>query len=161
MESTDQKSMSRRIAEEIQQAEARVGHSRTVLVGDLNMNPFEDGMTAADGFHAVMTLQIANKQTRKIQERVYPFFYNPMWGRFGDDTEGPPGTFYRWSSSFTEHFWHMFDQVLIRPALLESFDSGTLQVLTGCRGESFLNRNGIPDGHRVSDHLPILFDLSI
>jgi hypothetical protein len=161
MSPSDQKAMSRHIAEEIRRVETRVGHSRTLLVGDLNMNPFEDGMISADGFHAVMTLQLANKEARSVQGNQYPFFYNPMWGLFGDNSEGPPGTFYRSASSFVEYFWHIFDQVLIRPSLLRAFDLGSLRVLTECRGESFLDRNGIPDRARGSDHLPILFNLNI
>jgi hypothetical protein len=104
LDASEQKSMSRRISEEIRRVETSVGHSRTVVVGDLNMNPFEDGMISADGFHAVMTSEIANKQPRSIQGNQYPFFYNPMWGRFGDNSEGPPGTFYQRPSSFVEYF---------------------------------------------------------
>lgn len=32
--------------------EKDIGHSRTVLVGDLNMNPFEAGVISAGGLHA-------------------------------------------------------------------------------------------------------------
>ncbi len=35
--------------------EAELGHRRTILVGDLNSNPFDEGITSAYGFHAVMT----------------------------------------------------------------------------------------------------------
>jgi hypothetical protein len=57
------------LSEEIRLAEQNAGHSRTLLVGDLNMNPFEDGVVGAKGLHGVMTRQIAAKQTRIVQDR--------------------------------------------------------------------------------------------
>ena len=37
------------LADQIRDVERRVEHSRTVLVGDLNMNPFEKGVVGAKG----------------------------------------------------------------------------------------------------------------
>jgi hypothetical protein len=82
----------RDVSTTIRQVESELGISRTVLVGDLNMNPFDMGVILADGLHAVMTRDIARKKDRPIGDKRYPFFYNPMWGRFGDTTNGPPGT---------------------------------------------------------------------
>jgi hypothetical protein len=147
------------ISAKIREAEGALGTSRTVLVGDLNMNPFEKGVISASGLHAVMTRAIARKEGRTVDGELYPFFYNPMWSRFGDSTEGPPGTYYRQGSSLTEYFWHTFDQVLIRPALLDRFDEKSLRVLTECGERRFLRQSGIPDHSRVSDHLPLLFTL--
>src|SRR6266404_5707863 len=151
----------RDVSATIRQVESELGISRTVLVGDLNMNPFEMGVIQADGLHGVMTQAIARKRHRPIGDEVYPYFYNPMWGRFGDTTKGPPGTYYATTSSRDEYFWHTFDQVLIRPDLLDSFDEAKLQVLTNCGGIEFLRKSGIPDDSRASDHLPLLFDLEI
>jgi hypothetical protein len=138
-----------RVSEEIRRIESKVGHSRTVLVGDLNMSPFEAGMISAGGLHAVMTKDIAIKKSRTVQQRAYPFFYNPMWGRFGDTTKGPPGTYYHSRTTYLEYFWHMFDQVLTRPGLIGSFESETLQVLTECGGSTFLRESGVPDATRI------------
>lgn len=149
------------VSTKIRQVESELGISRTVLVGDLNMNPFDMGVILADGLHAVMTRAIARKKDRPIGDERYSFFYNPMWGRFGDTTEGPPGTYYKTTSSKDEYFWHTFDQVLIRPDLIDSFDETKLKVLTDCGGIEFLRESGIPDDSRASDHLPLLFDLEI
>lgn len=154
-------SVARDVSAKIRQVERELGISNTVLVGDLNMNPFEMGVIQADGLHAVMTKAIARKRDRRIGDEVYPYFYNPMWGRFGDTTKGPPGTYYSTSSSRDEYFWHTFDQVLIRPDLIESFDEAKMQVLTDCGAIEFLRKSGIPDDSRASDHLPLLFDLEI
>lgn len=99
------------LSETIRRAEANVGHSRTILVGDLNMNPFEAGVVNANGLHGVMSRRIAQKRSRKILQKEYPFFYNPMWGLFGDTKSEPPGTFYYTNAEHTCFFWHMYDQI--------------------------------------------------
>jgi len=151
----------RDVSATIRQVERELGIFSTVLVGDLNMNPFDMGVIQADGLHGVMTRAIARKRDRPIGDDVFPYFYNPMWGRFGDTTKGPPGTYYVTTSSRDEYFWHTLDQVLIRPDLIDSFDEAKLEVLTNCGGIEFLRESGIPDDSRASDHLPLLFDLKI
>lgn len=146
----------------IREIEDRRGHRRTVLVGDLNVNPFEDGMIGAYGLHAVMTRGRALQRSRRVDKQERPFFYNPMWGRFGDTSDGPPGTYHHGKGAIIP-FWNIFDQVLLRPDLLTYFDANDLEVLTGVGEVSFLSRGreGIPDKSRFSDHLPLLFRLSI
>jgi len=92
------------LAGAILEAERRVGHARTVLIGDLNMNPFEAGMIAADGLNAVMDKRIAAKGFRKVSGKRMQFFYNPMWSRLGDESIGPSGTFYYRSSDIMAIF---------------------------------------------------------
>ena len=65
---------------DIENAEQRVGHDRTVIFGDFNMSPFEPEMVGAQGFHSVMDREIARAGSRKIQGKDYNFLYNPMWG---------------------------------------------------------------------------------
>ncbi|MCI0486505.1 MAG: endonuclease/exonuclease/phosphatase family protein [Blastocatellia bacterium] len=132
-----------KLAQKIRKAEELVGHGRTVLVGDFNMNPFESGLVTASGLHAAMTREIALRKARTVQNEQYPFFYNPMWGRFGDTTEGPPGTYYYPSSEQKTFFWNMFDQVLLRPDLLPFFCNEDLMILTGHNSESFLSPRGV------------------
>ena len=56
----------RKLAQKIREVENKVGHTRTILVGDLNVNPFEEIMILADGFHAVSNRHIARKGKRKM-----------------------------------------------------------------------------------------------
>lgn len=49
------------VVQSIEEAEVRVGHDRTLVIGDFNMNPFETGMVSAGGFHAVMDRNLASK----------------------------------------------------------------------------------------------------
>lgn len=149
------------LARDIKRVEEQVGHARTVLVGDLNMDPFEGGVYAAAGLNAAMTKEIARRETRTVQGRQYDFFYNPMWGHFGDRTVGPPGTYYYHRAEHTTLFWHMFDQVLLRPELVDHFCDEELEILTSDENIPFLSAKGLPDAKIVSDHLPLLFALNL
>lgn len=145
----------------ILEAEKTVCHSRTVLVGDFNMNPFEKGMVNALGLHSIMSRKIAERVNRIVARRKYKFFYNPMWNFYGDATRGPPGTYYYNSSKPIEYFWNIFDQVLLRPDLLDRLNDSDISVIDSDGKNSFLTKNGIPNRRIVSDHLPILFKLSL
>jgi hypothetical protein len=138
--------------------EKEIGHSRTILVGDLNMNPFDRGLAGTIGLQAVMSQEVAKGENREINEEKYPYFYNPMWSLFGDLTPGPPGTYYYDKRErYLRYYWHMFDQVLIRPSLLDRFSSGDLKILTSIGNLSLMSpTNGRPS---LSDHLPIFFKL--
>jgi hypothetical protein len=150
-----------RVSSTIRSVEEEVGHRRTVLVGDFNMNPFEDAIVAANGLNAVMTRMVAARETRTVLAHKYPFFYNPMWGHFGDAIEGPSGTFYDGRSEHVTYFWNMFDQVLIRPELLGMFRNEELRILSFCGERSLLTAKGLPNTSVASDHLPILFRLDL
>lgn len=145
----------------IRKAEDQVGHTRTILVGDLNMNPFEDGVVNANGLHGVMSRSIAEKRTRVVQSQEYPFFYNPMWGLLGDSTPGPSGTYYYGKAEHRVFFWNMFDQVLIRPDLLPLFNNKELEIPESDGEVSFLSEGGLPDANVASDHLPVVFRLAL
>jgi hypothetical protein len=150
-----------RYSTKIKDIEGWIGHSKTVLVGDLNTSPFEQGNISASGLHGTMSKTIASKKTRIIQGKEYPFFYNPMWNLLGDVNSEKPGTFYRQNADHVEYFWYMLDQVLIRPDLLDRFKNEDLSILTTDGETSFLNESGIPDKNIASDHLPLLFKLDL
>ena len=149
------------LARDIANVEERVGHHRTLLVGDFNMNPFETGMIAANGLHAETTRRIAGKIGRVVDEKFYRYFYNPMWNLFGDATRGPAGTYYYRGSEMVRTPWNMFDQVLMRPELLAFFKAEELEILTGDGQQSFLTAQNTPTTRRGSDHLPITFRLNL
>lgn len=144
----------------IEETEEEVGHTRTVIIGDLNMNPFDSGVTSAEGFHGVMSRRVAERRQRRVGGQPRRFFYNPMWSRLGDESIGPPGSYYYNNSSQVNYFWHTFDQVLIRPELLPHFRNENLRVLTQVGTRSLLTTNGLPDSSVASDHLPLLLSLN-
>jgi len=150
------------LAKSIRVVEEKLGHARTILVGDFNMNPFEFGMVAANGLNAVMTKKIAARQTRKLQNKEYSFFYNPMWSHFGDGKEElPGGSYYYERSENVLYYWNLFDQVLIRPSLIPFFPSASLRILSKIGSRSLVSESGIPDKVIASDHLPITFELKL
>lgn len=148
------------LVKEIERVELQTGHSHTVVLGDLNANPFDPGVVAAGGLHGVMTKDLARKGKRVVQGREHLFFYNPMWSLFGERQEGPPGThFYRKAEALC-YFWNIFDQVLIRPALIDKLRMAP-RILTKAGSLSLVANDGTPDSDRFSDHLPVLFQLEV
>jgi len=149
------------LAQGIKEVENERGHSRTVLVGDLNLNPFDDGVVSARGLHGVMDKRIAAKRERTVRATPYPFFYNPMWNCFGDKEGRPPGTYYYRSSDHICYFWNVFDQVLVRPDLLEKWVETSLVIPITDGVVSFLSQKGLPGGKGKSDHLPLVFGIEL
>jgi endonuclease/exonuclease/phosphatase (EEP) superfamily protein YafD len=147
------------LARAIAEAEKIAGHDRTILVGDLNMNPFESGVVGAAGLNATMVRSRASRQFCTVQGQDYQFFYNPMWGHFGEHDRKPPGTYYRDSNQHVNYCWNIFDQVLIRPSLLDMLAPDGVEIVTHAGRFPLLTPRGLPDRARGSDHLPLLFRL--
>jgi endonuclease/exonuclease/phosphatase family metal-dependent hydrolase len=149
------------LARMIDRAERRIGHFRTVMVGDLNMNPFEKGVVGTMGLNATMARNQAQKELRTVQRRKYRFFYNPMWTCFGDGQTSPPGTYHYDNNQHVTYFWNMFDQVLVRPSLIGNIDTDGIEIVHRVGGVSLLTHEGTPDGSVGSDHLPLLFSMRL
>jgi Endonuclease/Exonuclease/phosphatase family len=149
----------RRLREDIEDAEQLVGHRNSIVIGDLNANPFEDPMIAADGLHGVMDKKVARRTPRTVQGRSWDFFYNPMWSRLGDESKGPPGTYYYARGDLVSYFWNTFDQVLLRPSLLPYYNEESLTIISHSEGREILTPNRA--GLGSPDHLPIVVKLSI
>lgn len=140
----------------IEKFETQQKNKKTLLIGDFNMNPFEPGMIQATGFHGVINKSVAKKQQRRIDGKDYPFFYNPMWSFFGDNGKGiAKGTYYQSYAKPINYFWNIFDQVLLRPNLINYFNEDDLQIITNFGEElNLLKRSGLINKD-ISDHLPI------
>jgi endonuclease/exonuclease/phosphatase family metal-dependent hydrolase len=146
------------VAREIREIEDQEQCRDTVLVGDLNMNPYEQGVVNVMALHALMTKDLTSNPDRLHRGREFRRFYNPMWGLFGDRTPGPAGT-HLWDTSVpNNHHWYILDQVLLRPSLMNRLLH--LQILDGDGTRSYL-ANGYPRKDHVSDHLPLLFQLDL
>ena len=78
----------------IREKETELGHRNTIIIGDLNMDPFEPGIIAARGVHAISDKAIARRIYRQVDGENISFFYNPMWNYLGDENANPPGTYY-------------------------------------------------------------------
>lgn len=127
----------------------------SIIVGDFNEDPFEAGCLAAPHFFGLPYK--SSNQYRIIEEQKFEKFYNPMWNMFGD-FKSPPGTYYYNESNPTGTYWHLFDQVLIRPDLKNCFVEKSLEIVTKAGKYSLLDNSGHPN-KKYSDHLPIIFEL--
>jgi endonuclease/exonuclease/phosphatase family metal-dependent hydrolase len=141
--------------------EAKVGHRNTVLVGDLNMNPFEKGLVSANGLNAVSSRQVASRGSRKVRSRPYPFFFNPMWAHFGDRRGHPPGSYHYDRAGLVNYYWNVFDQVMVRPDIMDRCDGEGIKILTNAGDASLLRDDGTPNSKDFSDHLPLLFEVEL
>ena len=147
------------VAQAICELEASEKNGYTIVCGDLNMNPFEEGMVGSSCFNAVMDKTIARNLKRTVFGREYKMFYNPMWGLLGDNGRSVvSGTHFFNPHRHVQYFWNMFDQVLIRPEVIPYFSDRYLRILTGTKSMSLLT-----DNHTMrtiySDHLPIKFSI--
>jgi hypothetical protein len=152
-------------AQAIRDAEKAAGNDHTVVVGDLNVNPFDEAMLDVRGLNALADSRTVQRkdprQFGKVQREEFRIFYNPMWSHFGDAVQ-PPGTYYYDKSNpEVDPLWNTFDQVLIRPGLLQRFRSKNLKILTTDGTVSLTRADGTPNGDVFSDHLPIWFKLDL
>jgi hypothetical protein len=147
-------------SQSIRRAENQLGHDSTVVFGDFNQNPFEQGFVNVQGYNAVMSRTIAEKPGRRFRNDCYPFFYNPSWSRFGDLTPGPPGSYYYSKGSVDEIFWNLFDQIIMRPSMIPKFRQSAMEYITGTRQIAISKKNGAPNSKHFSDHFPLYFEFN-
>jgi endonuclease/exonuclease/phosphatase family metal-dependent hydrolase len=142
--------------------EKQIGHDRSLVLGDFNANPFESPMASVLGMNAVISQAIARSDPRRILNQQYSYFYNPTWNLYGDSLRGSaPATYYYRGSDPHELYWHMLDQVLIRPSLIDRFEFSALDIVTSVRNTKLTGTKGIPDRKRFSDHLPFVFGVDL
>jgi endonuclease/exonuclease/phosphatase family metal-dependent hydrolase len=155
----DQGQVVRTLRKDLEEQERDCGHKNTLIIGDLNADPFEKCLTAVDGLNGVMDKAIARRLGRTVNGVSWDYFYNPMWSRLGDESSGPTGTYWYPGKGVVGHFWHTFDQVLLRPGLLPYYSASRLRVLDHV-GEVPILRPRSKAGN-LSDHLPLVLTLNM
>ncbi len=151
-----------RVAENIKFIEDNTTrHKRTIVFGDFNANPYDSAVGSLRGLHALQIPSVAGKPSRPHAEQQHEFFYNPMWAHLGSGGGKPPATYYYYKYRPHEVFWHMLDQVVLRPAALPLFPEGELKIIHEVAGSSLLKADGTPDAKLASDHLPLFFRLDL
>lgn len=146
-----------RIVEEIQRYEKMLGIENTIIVGDINENPYETGCLGAGRFHGIPVYKDAMRKYRTVMGESFKMFYNPMWNLLGDFSF-PPGTYYYVGNDVINSFWNIYDQVMLRPCLRERFIDKELKILYKTEKNRLVNRNNHPSKD-ISDHLPIIFEI--
>lgn len=128
----------------------------TLVMGDFNVNPFEDPMVNADTLHALSSKNIARKLRRTVYEQSYDMFYNPMWNKLGDEKGN--GTYYYNTSQITNYYWNILDQFIVRPEIADMVNVDDIKIVTQVGEHDLRNKSGIPD-KGISDHFPLYFRL--
>lgn len=145
------------IINDILKLENGLNTTNTIIVGDFNINPYDNSCVNARYFHGIPIYEDAMRESRNIAGKEFRMFYNPMWNFLGDFKE-PYGTYYRSAADTFNPYWHIYDQVIIRPSLRSRFVDGNLKIITGSANVSLLDKNKHPN-HSISDHLPITFEI--
>jgi hypothetical protein len=144
------------------EAERKAGHTRTVLFGDLNMNPFAIGMLEPRrGLGAMITWDLAEAHSELADGGPHRF-YNPMWSVMG--RADAPGSYYWKETEPKNPYWNCIDAVLLRPEMRGVFVDDSLRILScipdSTGTEVALYRKAEKHWQILYfDHLPILFDL--
>ena len=131
---------------------------KTITIGDFNLQPYSQGVIGYYGFNATMSKSKAKNISRKVDDEQKYFYFNPMWKLMGDNRL-VQGTYYNNSDQQDRSmFWYTFDQLLIRPFLIDKFNWDFFDIIEGTRNYSFI-RNGIINKTQYSDHLPLKFEI--
>ena len=146
------------IVTDIESTEKEIGTENSIILGDFNANPYDDECLKANQFHAIPYYKETLKGTRTIAGEEFKMFYNPMWKFLGNSKE-PFGTYYYSGNDLKNAFWNIYDQVVIRPSLKARFIDSNLQILTKSQSYCLLNKQGYPEKKKISDHLPIIFEI--
>lgn len=139
-------------------------HHRTLVIGDFNLNSFQDELLSIDTFHAIPARDVViAKGKRELLEAECHMYYNPMWNFFGDAHTGsktsqfysPGGTYYFSKSKHFMPYWNMLDQVLLRKDLLRNWQPENVKILAKIGEYSLLTNEDKPNTKDISDHLPL------
>lgn len=131
---------------------------KVIILGDFNLNPYEEAMTYLTGCNAVSSKNVAMKISRKDRnekDKKYFYYYNPMWNFLGDHND-INGTYYYDKTSDHSRYWNTFDQFVVSPALIGDIDK--IEIIKNIGGISLASKNGVPDAN-ISDHYPLFFKL--
>lgn len=145
------------IIKDIQNVENEINTENTIIVGDFNINPYDSSLISARYFHGIPVYEEAKRKSRIVAGKEYNMFYNPMWNLLGD-FEQPLGTYYHAGNDAINTYWNIYDQVIIRPALGERFVRNSLKIIKETKTKFLLDNNGHPN-KKISDHLPIIFEI--
>lgn len=140
-----------RLKNDIKNLEESSKCKKTIIVGDLNANPFDRELLQMDAFHAVFYKDVIRKsESRRVDAVSYRRFYNPVLLSLSEE-EKNYGSFYYSQGSVTP-IWNCYDQILLSRALIDNVvEIKYLKTI----GQQSLIANVAPK-KEISDHLPLL-----
>lgn len=145
------------IIKDIQEVENELKTENTLVVGDFNINPYDSSLINARYFHGIPVYEETKRRSRVIAGKEYHMFYNPMWNLLGDFQQ-PYGTYYHAGNETVNTYWNIYDQVIMRPALRDRFMLNSLKIIKETKTRFLLDNNNHPN-KKISDHLPIVFEI--
>jgi hypothetical protein len=130
---------------------------REVVVGDINLPPFDTAIMRKGGLYASRCLPWVRDRSTGMNRALF----NPTWSILADHS-GPSGTLYR-SEVGLDGPWCAIDQVLISAELAGTGINSLLEVVQVAGGRSLRTKGriGAPDVTSGSDHLPLLATISV
>ena len=103
-------------------------------------------------------MEKAKTISRKVNGEQCLFYYNPMWQLLGK-RENTYGSYYSESDQQDKSmYWYSFDEVLLRPLLIDKFEWTYFSYITEINEMSLL-KSGKVDKDKYSDHLPLKFEI--
>lgn len=156
----------------IEEFEIKQNNTKTIIVGDLNYCPFDKELSYPEFLNTVSDREVIRLfQKRKIGQKSYRYFYNPMWNLLGDfnfvlQKNKPPGTYFWAQTDIDRLHWNLIDGVLLSPELMYNIELNSIILMDTINGKSLIN-NAI--NHQFdslldinfSDHLPVSFSIKI
>lgn len=128
------------------------------VVGDFNLQPYSYGIAGVNAFNATMSINKAKTISREVKGEQCLFYYNPMWELIGKRGNAQ-GSYYSESDQQGKSiYWYSFDEVLLRPSLIDKFEWTYFDYITEINKMSLL-KNGKIDRKKYSDHLPLKFEI--
>ena len=139
--------------QDITKQEMECKTKNAIIIGDLNINPFDEICVEADTLFAIPYKNELKERTAIRGGREYEKFYNPSW-KFLESNELPYASYRYDTCDLVDFYWNMFDQVIIRPCLIDSFDNKNFKILTNTQHHELIFKEK-PNINNYSDHLPI------
>lgn len=145
-----------RLMNDLENLEKRKHCKRSIIIGDLNANPYDEELLQMNAFHAVLFKDVIKAaETRTIDGIQYRRLYNPILHFLSEDTKNY-GSYYNTQGSSTST-WHCLDQILVSKALADAIKS--LEYLRSIGNSSLIAQQ--KPKKEISDHLPLFIQIEV
>ena len=154
-------SIAQNISDQLRKLEESVFGDSTyysVVVGDFNLQPYSYGIAGAFAFNATMSEVKARKESRNVLGQKRLFYFNPMWDLMGKHGKVQGSYYYENDKDDKSLYWYSFDEVLIRPSLIDFFSWKYFDYISEVDGRSLLKNQKI-NKDDYSDHFPLKFEI--
>lgn len=144
-----------RMINDLQNAEETCKTKESIIIGDLNSNPYDPELLGTNAFNAVLFKDVINAQEYiSFEQKRFRRLYNPIIHYISEDTK-MYGSIYNTNSS-NSPIWHCFDQILVTKPLINSIQN--LAYLKEIGSTTLMAQRKPKES--ISDHLPLLVTFS-